>query len=200
MKETITFLLNGERRSLRDVSPTRTLLDHLREEEGLRGTKEGCAEGDCGACTVTVSDVRDGRLQHRALNACILFLSALEGRSVTTVDALAEADGTLHPVQQAMVDTHGSQCGFCTPGIVMSLYTATLSGASLERRGAEDALAGNLCRCTGYGPILEAASRVDQMPPQPKPWDAALDALDGPRPGTRSGPNTTAKPHSPPQR
>ncbi len=178
MREFVTFLLNGKRRTIRAESPTRTLLEYLREDVGLRGTKEGCAEGDCGACTVTVSHVVDGELTHRALNSCILFLSALDGRSVTTVDALTEPDGSLHPVQRAMVETHGSQCGFCTPGFVMSLYTASLNGMQLDRRGAEDAVAGNLCRCTGYGPILEAAKQVGSLPARPMSWDDDPGSVD----------------------
>jgi xanthine dehydrogenase small subunit len=145
----ITFLLNGTQVSLSGVDPTTTLLDWLREERGLTGTKEGCNEGDCGACTVMVSDARG----HRALNGCILFLPQVNGKRVTTVEGLAAPDGSLHPAQQAMVDHHGSQCGFCTPGFVVSLATAHLNGA----RDHDVQLAGNLCRCTGYAPIVRAA-------------------------------------------
>ncbi|SMX50769.1 xanthine dehydrogenase small subunit [Maliponia aquimaris] len=152
----ITFLLNGESVDLTDVRPTETLLDWLREQRGLTGTKEGCNEGDCGACTVMVSD-RDGA---RALNACILFLPQLHGKAVRTVEGLAAPDGTLHPVQQALVDHHGSQCGFCTPGFAVSMATAHLNGDT----GHADALAGNLCRCTGYAPILRAARAAESAP------------------------------------
>jgi xanthine dehydrogenase small subunit len=145
----ITFLLNGTQVSLSGVDPTTTLLDWLREERGLTGTKEGCNEGDCGACTVMVSDARG----HRALNGCILFLPQVNGKRVTTVEGLAAPDGSLHPAQQAMVDHHGSQCGFCTPGFVVSMATAHLNGA----RDHDVQLAGNLCRCTGYAPIVRAA-------------------------------------------
>ncbi len=152
----VAFLLNGTPVALRDVSPTRTLLDYLRDDAGLRGTKEGCNEGDCGACTVMVQD-RNGA---RALNACILFLAQLQGKSVRTIEGLAGPGGRLHPVQQAMIDHHGSQCGFCTPGFVTAMATAHLNGDSDH----DTTLAGNLCRCTGYAPILRAARAVETAP------------------------------------
>ncbi len=172
----VRFLLNGRPETVADASPTTTLLDWLREKRGLTGTKEGCNEGDCGACTVTVAGIEDGQLVHRALNACILFLPQLDGRSVTTVEGIAATDGTLHPVQAAMVEHHGSQCGFCTPGIVMSLYAAHRGG----RRDHDDVLAGNLCRCTGYAPIVRAAeaAAADAVPgwlPDEVPGLAALE-------------------------
>ncbi|MDF1804509.1 xanthine dehydrogenase small subunit [Thalassovita sp.] len=152
----VTFLLNGESVELRDVPPTVTLLDWLRTERDLTGTKEGCNEGDCGACTVMVQDA-DGS---RALNACILFLPQLNGKSIRTVEGLASPMGDLHPVQQAMIDHHGSQCGFCTPGFVASMATAHLNGDTDHAT----ALAGNLCRCTGYAPILRAAKAAEPHP------------------------------------
>ncbi|MFZ3583501.1 xanthine dehydrogenase small subunit [Loktanella sp. DJP18] len=150
----ITFLLNGETVTA-DVAPTVTLLDFLREAKGLCGTKEGCNEGDCGACTVMVTDDHGAR----ALNACILFVPQLAGKAVRTVEGIAGPDG-LHPVQQAMVDHHGSQCGFCTPGFVVSMATAHLNG----RTDHDDQLAGNLCRCTGYAPIIRAARAAEAAP------------------------------------
>ena len=152
----ISFLLNGTPVTLTDPPPTRTLLDWLREERGLKGTKEGCNEGDCGACTVMVSDGH-GR---RALNACILFLPQLDGKAVHTVEGLRAPDGALHPVQQAMVDHHGSQCGFCTPGFVMSMAAGQINGVTDH----DTNLAGNLCRCTGYAPIVRAAEAASQSP------------------------------------
>ena len=152
----VTFLLNGESVELRDVSPTVTLLDWLRTERGLTGTKEGCNEGDCGACTVMVQD-EDG---NRALNACILFLPQLNGKSIRTVEGISSPTGDLHPVQQAMIDLHGSQCGFCTPGFITSMATAHLNGETDHAT----ALAGNLCRCTGYVPILRAAKEAQSHP------------------------------------
>lgn len=152
----VSFLLNGDPVSLTDISPTTTLLDWLRDERGLTGTKEGCNEGDCGACTVMISDA-DGS---RALNGCILFLPQLNGKHVTTVEGLAAPDGTLHPAQTAMIDFHGSQCGFCTPGFVVSMATAHLNGATDH----DIQLAGNLCRCTGYAPIIRAAKAMQDEP------------------------------------
>ena len=152
----ITFLLNGDPVIANDISATTTLLDWLREGRGLKGTKEGCNEGDCGACTVMVTD-SDGA---RAVNACILFLPQLHGKAVRTVEGIAGPDGALHPVQQAMVDHHGSQCGFCTPGFVVSMACAHLNG----RTDHDDVLAGNLCRCTGYAPIVRAAEAAASEP------------------------------------
>jgi len=149
----IEFLLNGEIITLTDASPTCTLLDYLRETRGLTGTKEGCNEGDCGACTVMVSDGET----HHAMNACILFIPQLHGKSVRTVEGVASND-TPHPVQTAMIDKHGSQCGFCTPGFIMSMTTAHANGATDH----DDQLAGNLCRCTGYAPIIRAAVAAEK--------------------------------------
>lgn len=150
----VTFLLNGETVEV-EACPTQTLLDWLRETKNLTGTKEGCNEGDCGACSVMVTDAKGAR----TLNACILFMPQLHGKAVRTVEGLAEPDGTLHPVQQSMIDHHGSQCGFCTPGFVVSMATAHLTG----RTDHDDVLAGNLCRCTGYAPIIRAAQAIEDV-------------------------------------
>ena len=152
----VTFSLNGAPVSLSIQSPTQTLLDYLRETAGLKGTKEGCNEGDCGACTVMVTDEHGAR----ALNACILFLPQLQGKAIRTVEGLTGPDGQAHPVQTAMVAHHGSQCGFCTPGFVMSMATAHLNGD----RDHDTTLAGNLCRCTGYAPIIRAAQAAEAEP------------------------------------
>ena len=177
----IAFLLNGTSVQVAGDAPTRTLLDYLRETKGLCGTKEGCNEGDCGACTVMVTDDTGSR----ALNACILFLPQLHGKAVRTVEGLTGPQGEHHPVQTAMVDHHGSQCGFCTPGFCVSMATAHLNA----RTDHDTVLAGNLCRCTGYAPIIRAA---DAAATQPVPdWmhsDAAQlgtsDTKDAQRPTT----------------
>ncbi|OJF95527.1 xanthine dehydrogenase small subunit [Pararhizobium antarcticum] len=156
----IRFILNETDVVLSDLAPTATLLDYLRLERRLTGTKEGCAEGDCGACTVLVGRLVQGELVYESVNACIRFTGSLNATHVVTVEHLAAKDGTLHPVQQAMVDYHGSQCGFCTPGFVMSLYGLWLSSDRPSRADIEKALQGNLCRCTGYEPIVRAAEAV----------------------------------------
>ncbi|KJZ18824.1 xanthine dehydrogenase small subunit [Loktanella sp. S4079] len=151
----VTFLLNGQTVQV-EAQPTQTLLDWLRVERNLCGTKEGCNEGDCGACSVVVQD-GDGI---RAMNACILFLPQLNGKAVRTVEGIAGPQGELHPVQQAMIDHHGSQCGFCTPGFIASMAAGHAQG----RTDHDDVLAGNLCRCTGYAPIIRAAQAAAKHP------------------------------------
>jgi xanthine dehydrogenase small subunit len=159
MKSSIRFVLDGQVIEIDDVDPTRTVLQFLREDLGRKGTKEGCAEGDCGACTVVVAEVnRDGDdLSLKAINSCIQFLPTIDGKELITVESLAAAGADLHPVQRAMVENHGSQCGFCTPGFVMSLFALYKSKQNPSRQEIDDALAGNLCRCTGYRPIVAAA-------------------------------------------
>jgi xanthine dehydrogenase small subunit len=161
----IRFVLDGQVIELDGVDPTRTVLQFLREDLGRTGTKEGCAEGDCGACTVVLAEVnRDGDdLSLRAVNSCIQFLPTIDGKELITVESLSPAGGELHPVQRAMVQQHGSQCGFCTPGFVMSLFALYKSNASPARQDIDDALAGNLCRCTGYRPIIAAAQAMYEV-------------------------------------
>lgn len=156
----LRFLLNGEPVALTAVRPGDTLLDYLRLSRRLVGTKEGCAEGDCGACTVLVGKLTAAGLVYESVNACIRFLGSLDATHVVTVEHLAGADGTLHPVQQAMVDFDGSQCGFCTPGFVMSLYALWMRDARPSTAEIEKALQGNLCRCTGYEAIVRAARAI----------------------------------------
>ena len=151
--------MDGQVRELKGVDPTRSVLQLLRYDLKRTGTKEGCAEGDCGACTVALGRLQGDEVVYEAVNACIQFAPVLDGKELVTVESLAE-DGRLHPVQQAMVDRHGSQCGFCTPGFVMSLFAMHERGDGEEAPAPEDVLAGNLCRCTGYGPILAAAQDV----------------------------------------
>ena len=164
-RNTIRFILNGEDIDLGAISPRLTLLDWLRLDKRLTGSKEGCAEGDCGACTVLVGRLIGGRLVYESVNACIRFMGSLNATHVVTVEHLKGEDGLLHPVQQAMVDCHGSQCGFCTPGFVMSLYGLWLSEDNPSRERIEQALQGNLCRCTGYEPIVKAAERAAELRP-----------------------------------
>jgi len=154
--QSIRFVQRGRVRDISGVDPNTTVLNWLRAA-GLTGTKEGCAEGDCGACTVVLGQAESGRLRYRAVNACIQFVPTLDGKELITVEDLRGENGALHPVQHAMVDAHGSQCGFCTPGIVMSLLALYHEDGKPDRPRINDALAGNLCRCTGYRPIIDAA-------------------------------------------
>ena len=183
MSAAVRFLLNDQPVTVEGLHPTTTLLDYLRYHRGLTGTKEGCAEGDCGACTLVLGELAGpggSRLRTRAVNACIQFVPTLDGKAVYTVEYLKQqADGDLHPVQQALVDCHGSQCGFCTPGFAMSLWGHYIDhqtngpseqGPASERSGPARAdlaraLSGNLCRCTGYKPILAAGERMYELPP-----------------------------------
>ena len=166
MRKTLRFLLGDEPVEIDGCDPTLTVLDWLRLERRMTGSKEGCAEGDCGACTVVVGRLDHGRLRYEAINACIRFLPTLDGCQLLTVEHLRAEDGSLHPVQQAMVECHGSQCGFCTPGFVMSLLALRLNEAKPGIGRIEDALAGNLCRCTGYEPIIAAGRRMDEITPR----------------------------------
>ena len=165
-RDHISFIFRGARVDLAGFSPHATLLDWLRLNAHATGTKEGCGEGDCGACTVVLARASDGRLEQRPVNACILLMGQVDGAEILTIEDLA--DGTaLHPVQQAMVDHHGSQCGFCTPGIVMSLFALQQDAQGpVTRPQVETALAGNLCRCTGYRPIVDAAMEACAGPAQ----------------------------------
>ena len=179
--QTIRFMLDGERVEVGGLPPTTTVLEYLREHAGRTGTKEGCAEGDCGACTVVVGELdgegREEHIRYRAINSCIRFLPTLDGKELVTVESLAEGE-RLHPVQQAMVDQHGSQCGFCTPGFVMSLF-ALYQDEAIHRQKQKpsrddvvEALAGNLCRCTGYRPIIDAGCAMDDYA-APARWSRA---------------------------
>jgi xanthine dehydrogenase small subunit len=178
----VRFLLGDERRELSAIDPNTTVLDYLRRVERRVGTKEGCGEGDCGACTVVLGELDGGAVRYRAVNSCIQFVGALDGKQLLTVEDLA--DSALHPCQQAMVDCHGSQCGFCTPGFVMSLFALYQEPGTPDRNRVDDALAGNLCRCTGYGPIAAAAqamkadARRDRFARRAGETAAALKALD----------------------
>jgi xanthine dehydrogenase small subunit len=159
---TVRFVLDGQIVEAQGKRRTTTVLDYLREQLHRTGTKEGCAEGDCGACVVMVGELNASGtgVDYVATNACIQLLPTLDGKSVKTVESLKKADGTLHPVQEEMVKCHGSQCGFCTPGIVMSLVNMVQTNDAPSRHDITDALSGNLCRCTGYAPIIDAATQA----------------------------------------
>lgn len=170
MSEPIRFLLNNRVVEVDDVAPTTSILSFLRQRMSRMGTKEGCAEGDCGACTVVLAELAQDRLVMKPVNACIQFLPTLDGKALFTVEDLKSNDGQLHPVQEAMVECHGSQCGFCTPGFVMSLWGLYLDCAEGESIRTPDdktvrqAITGNLCRCTGYRPIIDAGKRMVEYP------------------------------------
>ncbi|MYN04952.1 xanthine dehydrogenase small subunit [Pseudoduganella sp. DS3] len=168
MSQPIRFFYQGRVQEVDSAAPTRTLLQHLREDLHCTGTKEGCAEGDCGACTVVIGSLVEGELELRNVNSCIQFLPTLDGKAVFTVEDLKQPDGGLHPVQEALVECHGSQCGFCTPGFAMSLWSLYLKqeGATQPpcRKTVDETLSGNLCRCTGYRPIIHAAARMGELP------------------------------------
>ena len=182
VRKALRFRFRDRDVAIETFSPRATVLDWLRDQERATGTKEGCAEGDCGACTVALGRLKGGKLVYEAVNACTLFMGQLDGVELVTVEDLAEGE-TLHPVQQAMVDLHGSQCGFCTPGIVMSLFEAYHRSAPATAASLCDQLAGNLCRCTGYRPILAAGLATCDGAPRDKfaasadQRAAALEAL-----------------------
>jgi xanthine dehydrogenase small subunit len=163
LSETVRFVLDGQLVQVASPPPTLTVLEYLRNDLGRTGTKEGCAEGDCGACTVLLGELAADadRIIWRAVNSCIRFLATLDGKELVTVESLRDGKRP-HPVQQAMVEHHASQCGFCTPGFVMSLLALYLAQPSPSRGQVVDALSGNLCRCTGYRPIVEAGCRMSE--------------------------------------
>lgn len=170
MSGMLQFLVNGKPvEAARNTPITQTILNYLRQTLRLTGSKEGCAEGDCGACTVVLGELVDNKLRLRSVNACIQFVPTLHGKAIFTVEYLRQINQGLHPVQQAMVDHRGSQCGFCTPGFVMSLWDVYLQHQPEQNRPDDtqlrDALSGNLCRCTGYRPILDAGHAMMDYPP-----------------------------------
>lgn len=175
MSANIHFLLNGLEVVAVAAPPDQTVLQWLRLNRRLTGTKEGCAEGDCGACTIAIAEERDGALVWSPANSCIMLMGQLHGRLLVTVEGLGDGDA-LHPVQSAMVNHHASQCGYCTPGFVMSLFAAWRSGAQGEVERVHDAIAGNLCRCTGYRPIVAAAQDAFAQPRADR-FDAMTDEL-----------------------
>ncbi|PSW18315.1 xanthine dehydrogenase small subunit [Photobacterium sanctipauli] len=161
----ITFLLNQEIKQEKDLSPNMTVLNYLRTKINKTGTKEGCGSGDCGACTVVLGELVDGELRYRSVNSCLTFVSALHGKQLITVEDLQNKDRSLHPVQQAVVDFHGSQCGYCTPGFIMSMFALGKNTPNASKADVMESLAGNLCRCTGYRPIVDAALSLSTEKP-----------------------------------
>lgn len=199
---TLRFVLGHRPHALPDVAPDRTLLDVLREDLRCTAVKEGCASGDCGACTVAVAEAEEGgRLHWRAINSCIRLAHSVEGMAVFTAEDIAGEGGRLHPAQRALLECHGSQCGFCTPGFVMSLFALhrQRDGAAVSRGDALHALSGNLCRCTGYRPILDAAQTMHHWPDVPLDESGLLQQLkllaqDGWAPAADSASNFYATP------
>ena len=179
VSNTVRFVLDGQIVEAQGERRTTTVLDYLREQLHRTGTKEGCAEGDCGACVVMVGELNaaGNGVEYVPVNSCIQLLPTLDGKSVKTIESLKKADGTLHPVQDEMIKCHGSQCGFCTPGIVMSLVNLVQVLPTPSRQQITDALSGNLCRCTGYTPIIDAAFKAVEKKSELKLNDHADVAL-----------------------
>ena len=165
----IKFVWENKVYSINNPDPNETLLNYVRLKLKKTGTKEGCAEGGCGACTVVLGELKNNNIIYKAINSCISFVPSLEGKQLILVEDLVKKNGTLHPVQDAMIKYHGSQCGFCTPGFVMSLFAMYKNFSSYNNERIYDSISGNLCRCTGYRPIVDAAkslnnvSRLDQF-------------------------------------
>ena len=158
IKNEIEFILNDELIKINNVDTNVSVLNYLRIDKRLTGTKEGCASGDCGACTAIIAELKNNKLEYKAINTCIMFLYSLHGKQLITVEHLSNSK--LHPVQQSMVDNHGSQCGFCTPGFVMSMFGMYKDKVKPSNQNIDEYLAGNLCRCTGYNSIKKAAKKM----------------------------------------
>jgi len=172
IRDKVRAVIGWEARELEPLNPNKTVLEYLRNDLRLIGTKEGCAEGDCGACTVIIGELLGEKIFYKAINSCIVFLPFIDGKQILTIENIG--DDILHPVQRALVDFHGTQCGFCTPGIVMSLVAHHLNKGGKSRIDIDEALAGNLCRCTGYGPIIDATQKSLTLE-QPKKWECLID-------------------------
>jgi len=160
---TVKFLLNDKILEINSPDPNQTILNYVRTELKKTGTKEGCAEGGCGACTVVVGELVNGQLEYSAINSCIAFIPSLNGKQLLIVEDLLSKNGNLHPVQNAMVKFHGSQCGFCTPGFIMSLFSMFKNNKNYNSELIKDSISGNLCRCTGYRPIIDAAKSLNKV-------------------------------------
>jgi len=168
VSNTIQFLFENKIYKIKNPDPNKTILDYVRDDLKKTGTKEGCAEGGCGACTIVLGELNKNKIIYKAINACISFLPTLNGKHLILVEDLIEEDNKLHPVQEAMVKFHGSQCGFCTPGFAMSLFSMYKNYSKISNEVVEEALSGNLCRCTGYRPIIDAAKSLNNKKDQDK--------------------------------
>ena len=157
----IKFIHENKIVEINNPDPNETLLNYVRTKLKKTGTKEGCAEGGCGACTVVLGELKNNKINYSAINSCIIFLPTLQGKQLILVEDLISKNGSLHPVQDAMVNYHGSQCGFCTPGFVMSLFAMFKKHSKFKDDAIKDSIAGNLCRCTGYKPIIKAAKSLN---------------------------------------
>ncbi|MFL6797734.1 MAG: xanthine dehydrogenase small subunit [Xanthobacteraceae bacterium] len=201
----VQFLLNGKMWREENAPPTMTVLDWVRNHAHLTGTKEGCAEGDCGACTIAVASLVEGPLHYRAVNSCLMMLPQIDRCAVLTIEGIAAADGALHPLQQAMIEADATQCGFCTPGFVMAMFVFAKTGERSDDATIHDALAGNLCRCTGYRAIVDACRRTMQSGSEhfasagvadATSADVARLAASAPGDGYRRGAQVFHTPHS----
>ena len=162
---TIRFIFENKIQEIHNPEPNETILNYIRLKLKKTGTKEGCAEGGCGACTVVIGELKSNDIVYKAINSCITFTTFLEGKQLLVVEDLKFKNGSLHPVQSAMVNYHGSQCGYCTPGFVMSLFSLYKNNISYDKKIIEEAISGNLCRCTGYRPIIDAAKSLKNTGP-----------------------------------
>ena len=161
ISDTVRFIFNNKIRELKNPDPNQTILNFIRSNLKKTGTKEGCAEGGCGACTIVLGELNNNDIIYKAVNACIAFVPTLEGKQLLVVEDLVNENGDLHPVQKTMVNNHGSQCGFCTPGFVMSLFSMYKNNSSYSIDLIKDSISGNLCRCTGYRPIIDSAKKLN---------------------------------------
>ena len=162
VSNTIQFILNNKIFKIKNPNPNQTILDFIRLDLKKKGTKEGCAEGGCGACTIVLGELKKNKLIYKSINSCITFLPILDGKQLILIEDLISKDKKLHPAQEAMVKFHGSQCGFCTPGFVMSLFAMYKNNTKINKEVIDESLSGNLCRCTGYRPIIDAAKSLDK--------------------------------------
>ena len=165
VSNSIRFIFENKIKEIKNPDPNETILNHIRLELKKTGTKEGCAEGGCGACTVVVGELKKNKIIYKAINSCIAFTTSLEGKHLLVVEDLTQKNGSLHPVQSAMINFHGSQCGFCTPGFIMSLFSMYKNKTSYDKKTIEESISGNLCRCTGYRPIIDAAKSLKKKKP-----------------------------------